>query len=247
MTATREGSSWSERAPEIAGNHAAVAGVLAGFSITIVVLILGFLEETANSSRNLLGNAAMGMFLVAFFGYVATGFLFSVVPERDDGHQAFLFVAASTLYYISVVLGFAGLIPLLRYFTASDLDCVLVLFLAAATIGGYFAITIPLVDLLELNQRQNLIVLLCATLLSLCGILPAAIFRLLRETQPLIQMILVPTSLVIAVVFVACLSTFHGLWRPCDGRAKWCATAIAAAGTATAFFAAISTLLLVSA
>lgn len=95
---------WRSSIPEIAGNHTQVTGVLAGFSITVVVLLAALRLEGQADLTGLPEETALGLFIVSFFGYIATGIVYSLVSERKGDHEAFLFAVASFLYYFSARL-----------------------------------------------------------------------------------------------------------------------------------------------
>ena len=90
-----------DKIESISATHTQVTGVLAGFAVTIVVLLIGTGAPISwvNSS-----GSALIMFIVSFFGYVTAGVLYSLVAEREALHRAFLFCSASICYFISVSL-----------------------------------------------------------------------------------------------------------------------------------------------
>ena len=193
---------WKRDLPSIAGNHTQVTGVLAGFSITLVVLLVerwstGFVEQSA-----------LGMFIAAFFGYVATGILYSLVSEREKHHQIFLFAAAGALYYLSVLLSFSALLPLLESVGAGYLVLPVILMVVGATVGGYAAVCIPLVDLLRLRRR------LCALSFALAVFGAGLLLSIGQVVEPpalseiRLRASLIGPILLIVLTFVFCMSTF---------------------------------------
>lgn len=88
---------WEKDLPQIARNHMQVNGVLAGFSITVVVLIAGLMLEGGAGGLGFPEQFALGKLMVAFFGYVATAILFSIVSARPNLHRFFLFFICLSL------------------------------------------------------------------------------------------------------------------------------------------------------
>jgi len=146
----------------IAGNHTQVAGMLAGFAITIVVLIAGATMTPASvpveADKDVV--FTMGMFMLAFLGYVSAAVLYSVVTERDKSTSNFLFSGASGLYYVSVVLSFSALVPLTGLIHMKVLGPMVATMVLGAVIGGHLAAYIPLADLLLLRRRVWPVILL---------------------------------------------------------------------------------------
>lgn len=152
--------SWDERIGDISGTHTQVAGMLAGFSATILVLLIG--PGAANLTPAL--RASAGLFAMAFFGYVAAGILFAITVERDGKHQALLFSLASSIYYFPGVLSFIAIYPLAA---KAELRGPIGVMIIGAVIGGYSSASVPLVDLLGIKKRVLAIVFLVATLMGL--------------------------------------------------------------------------------
>ena len=82
---------WEKDLPQIAGNHMQVNGVLAGFSITVVVLIATLMLDGGQVGLSFLEQVALGKLMVAFFGHLATAILFSIVSARSNLHSFFFF------------------------------------------------------------------------------------------------------------------------------------------------------------
>jgi len=135
---------WDGRIPEIASNHTQVTGALGGFSVTTMALLAGLNSDT------ILKEKAFGLFLAAFFGYVCASILFSITAEREMDHRYFLFTAASSLYYLAVVLSFAAMLPLVNLlrFKSLVVDSASVA-LIFSVIGGHLAMAIPSRDLMR--------------------------------------------------------------------------------------------------
>lgn len=60
-------TSWVMTLPDIAGNHTQVNGVLAGFSITVVILVATFRLQAKTPQPEFVDESLLGMFLVSFF------------------------------------------------------------------------------------------------------------------------------------------------------------------------------------
>jgi len=135
---------WEGSIPEIASNHTQVTGALGGFSVTTMALLAGL------NSDSVLKEKAFGLFLAAFFAYVCASILFSITAEREMEHRYFLFAAASSLYYLAVVLSFAAMLPLvtLLRFKGLVVDSASVA-LIFSVIGGHLAMAIPSRDLMR--------------------------------------------------------------------------------------------------
>ena len=205
---------WKEQLPDIASNHTQVAGVLAGFSITIVVLIATFQPESNASLRQ----DSLGVFMVSFFGYVATGILFSLVTERFGIHRFFLFSVAASLYYISVLISFSGISLLLTLMRFSSLMLPVALFTGLSIVGGYMAVCIPLYDLLRLRRRLCLLLFLCAA--SLAGIFLSMGLLFTGRGQLLLEKGLLTTSVLIVLVFAYSMLTFYVEWPEREDERK---------------------------
>ncbi|WP_155324732.1 hypothetical protein [Desulfosarcina ovata] len=147
---------WVDNLGRIAGNHTAVCGVLAGFNITVFVLVSGI-----ESIRNAFGNnftiqVICGLFLLSFFGHITSGVLFSIITESDSDEQKFHFCIASTVYYFSTICSFSALLPLTNLLDYSYLYNFLVCSIFGCTIAGYLAISIPQKELMKSTSSQIL-------------------------------------------------------------------------------------------
>jgi hypothetical protein len=236
---------WTDKAPEIAGRFVQVAGVLAGFSITAVILIAGVLEKQPPDPSDTLGPAAMGMFLIAFFGHISAAVLFSMVSGREGAHRRFLFVAATCLFYMTGLFSFAALLPLLHIIgRISHLRIAMGLLLSSSVFGGYFGIAFPARDLLGLDLKHCFRPLLIAMLASMPLILVATLLALL-DKQVLLQCILIFPLLVGAAIYVFSMVTFLGTWVPRDSDFGWFAMATMGITTTAVIFSIVATALLV--
>lgn len=147
-------SEWEDQIGPISSGHTQVTGMLAGFSATIVVLIIGLhFGGSINLRGNSGGEVSLGIFAMAFFGYVATGILYSISVERMGIHRRFLFSTASILYYFSGILSFAALYPLIRLIQSEALQQGVFIMVVGGLCGGYLAAAIPLYDLLLVKRR----------------------------------------------------------------------------------------------
>lgn len=208
---TREGivnrettlAAWHSRLDGIAGNHTEVAGVLAGFSITVVVLIAALSQET-----RLLHDVGLGTFVVAFFGYIATGLMFSLVPEREDNHSYFLFSMGSFLYFLSVLLGFVALMPFLEIIGYRSLRIGLFILVIGAFFAGYLAASIPLFDLFRLRRKVLALILVAAVSASFLWIAIAYGLLMLTEGGLVLTLGLAIPITVIVASFAFSMMTF---------------------------------------
>ncbi len=154
---TQTRASWGSkgRLYAIAGNHTQVSGTLAGFSVTVIVLLAGLGQPKGKDTLEpylFLNQSTIGLFMIAFFGYVATGILFSMVSERKKAHAHFLFSVASILYFFSVALSFTALFPLAQLIRHNSLQIMILIILIGTIAGGCFAIAIPMHDLLLVKR-----------------------------------------------------------------------------------------------
>jgi hypothetical protein len=86
---------WSKDLLGISSIHATVTGVLAGFCIAVVVLLANSEEyQRSTSEQKILKQATIGIYLVAFIGYVATAILYTVVVQRSGKQRFFLYSAS---------------------------------------------------------------------------------------------------------------------------------------------------------
>jgi len=149
---------WKTSLVSIAGNHTQVTGALAGFSITIVVLVASFLlgkDPAILGGNRVLAESTFGMFMMSFFGYIATGVTFSLVAEHDKTEEYFLFSIASLLYYLSVLLSFSGLLVLVHAVGVSFLVAPVSFLIAGAAMGGCVIVFVPQTDLLGVSGRMG--------------------------------------------------------------------------------------------
>lgn len=141
---------WYDSLLDIAGLHTQVAGSLAGFSITVVAIITTLSD--AGQSTPHLHRIAVRLSLTSFLGYVATAIVYSVVIQRQYATRVFLYSVGSSLYYISVIMTFASLLPLANLVGVDELQFVDVLVLSGASVAGFFAAAVPIHDMLEVNK-----------------------------------------------------------------------------------------------
>lgn len=202
-------AAWGEQVAKVATNHTQVAGMLAGFSITIVVLIIGFrLSGSMVEPNTFLEEAALSMFMMAFFGYVVTGVLYSIVPEREGTHQIFLFIVASLMYYFSVVLSFTALLPLVRLIGYESVQFVIIFMIIGSILGGYWVVAIPLYDLLKLRRSVLVLLFVFAALIAFSAQVLGDTLLNINKSALFLPVILPASSVLVSLVFFTCMPTF---------------------------------------
>jgi hypothetical protein len=142
---------WGENIRSVAGNHTQVTAILAGFSINSVVLLAGPHLTQPNAMADSLGTATLGLLTMDFFGYIATGILFSMTVEREFPQQCYLYTAASCSYYFSIGVSFVALLPLIEVIHYPRLRPLVVIMVLGAAFGGYLALATPLYDLFSVR------------------------------------------------------------------------------------------------
>lgn len=165
---------WTKEISETAGRHAQVAGVLAGFSITLSVLLLAQYGKDKRSEPSMSPDdpisppPALGLFVIAFFGLITASVLFSIVGSGGSHMEKFLFSEASMLYYSSVIMSLCGLVWLLFRARAEKLGRVVLPALLAGVLAGYFLIADTVAHLQYVSLRWCF-----GILLAVIGILGA--------------------------------------------------------------------------
>lgn len=159
---------WQDEIRSVSTTHTQVTGMLAGFSATIVVLIIGLhFGKNINLKDQTPAEVSLGIFAMAFFGYVATGILYSISVERYGEHRSFLFSTASIIYYFSGILSFAAVYPLIRLIESSALKWGVLIMVVGGMLGGYLAAAIPLRDLLLIKRKYIFGILLASVSTSI--------------------------------------------------------------------------------
>ena len=111
---------WAQ-APDVqAGNLMQMVGVLAGFTITVFVLI-AILSEPPASVEALqskldfyaLRAITLGLFITSFVGYIQSGVMYSASGIEKTLDQFVRFSLASVMYHFSLCMSFAALLPML--------------------------------------------------------------------------------------------------------------------------------------
>ena len=211
---------WVPKMTSIAGNHTQVAGVLAGLAFTVVVLVAASLMQNERSgTERILDQAVIGLFLIASFGYVGTGVLYSVVEEGEeskleedrskDYHKFYLFAAASVLYLLSVVLTFSAMRPLLALLEAELLATFLSVMVAGVSVGGFMAVCIPLVGLFGWRRRTCLVVFLAAVFaVGICNTLGTVISEV-AGSERFLSLGLPVSGLLVGVIFSWSMLTLY--------------------------------------
>jgi hypothetical protein len=104
--------------PEAASRQVIIAGGLAGFAVTGMVLLVTLARDRADVQTDAF-NAVVFMFLTAYLFFVASAFLFSLLPKEDsDGSQPARtqFALAANLQFRSVMIAWFALRPLMQTF-----------------------------------------------------------------------------------------------------------------------------------
>jgi hypothetical protein len=138
-----------DRLVDVASNHVQVNGVLAGVSITLIVLLSALRD---NRCPTTLEEMTISLLIIAFFGYAGTGLLFSVTLERENEQRFLLFALASSLYYLSAVTSFTALVPLVRVMEYQNLRPLVVVLVAGVVFGGYLAVATHFYNLLSIKK-----------------------------------------------------------------------------------------------
>ena len=204
-----QSSPWVDDILSVSSNHTQVAGFLAGFTVTATILV-----ATARFSVNdpRLREATMGAFLLAFLSFITTGVLYSVAIRRGvKSHQEFIFSIASCLYYLSVVLTFSALVPLLLFVNAGSLIPTVKVMLLGSVVGGYFAVSIATFDLLRFSVRLCLCIFLSSSTIASSFFLVGKlkfVFERIEDSQ--IATIVLPSAgALVALIFVIGAISFN--------------------------------------
>lgn len=228
---------WKDKLGAISSSHTQVTGMLAGFSATIVVLIIGLhFGNNINLSGNQAAEASLGTFAMAFFGYVAAGILFSISVEREGAHQYFLFGTASILYYFSGILSFAAVYPLIRLVQSSALQRGVLIMVLGGMFGGYLAASIPLHDLL-LIKRKCIFGVFFAVVGGSFALYVLLTSALGAQSPTLLLWLLIACSLVVVVAFAYVVLSFFFPTFNNDALYRLTSLVLIALATATLCFA----------
>jgi hypothetical protein len=103
---------------EAAQRQVTIAGGLAGFAVTGMVLLVTLARDRAEIQTDAF-NATVFMFLTAYLFFVAAAFLFALLPKTDpDGSHPprIQFALAATLQFRSVIIAWFALRPLMQTF-----------------------------------------------------------------------------------------------------------------------------------
>lgn len=229
----RTPADWQEQIGTIASGHTQVTGMLAGFSATIVVLIIGLrFGNNISLGENPPAAVSLGIFAMAFFGYVATGILYSISVERKGNHRNFLFSTASIIYYFSGILSFSAVYPLILLIQSSDLKHGVRIMIIGGLFGGYLAAAIPLYDLLLIKFRYLLVTLMAS------GIAGLALYFLLAsgwgvQSSTLLRWLLIACAIVVVSAFMIVTSSFFSQRLTGDNLYRLVSLALIALATAT--------------
>lgn len=199
---------WHNNISTISSNHTQVTGILAGFSATIVVLIVGLGTGSGYTpGGGAPGNVSLGIFAMAFFGYVAAGILFSITVEREGSHQYFLFSTASILYYFSGILSFSAVYPLILLIHSDPLKWGVRIMVVGGLFGGYLAAAIPLFDLLRIRLRYILGILAGSVIIGGASYVLLT-FTFDVQTSSLLSWLLASCGLIVVIAFIFVSLTF---------------------------------------
>ena len=199
---------WSKNLYEIASNHTQVNGTLAGFSTTVIVLLASVQVGSEERKILVMEQATVGFLMLAFFGFVSAGILYSVAVERKGSPRYFVFSVASCMYYFAVVLIFGALLPLVRELQYSILSLPSACMTAGAAIGGFCASSIPLHDLLAVRGKVIKAVAIFAATTGL-AFREFYLFLVLHvESKQILQIGLFLGTILVAGGFVVALSPF---------------------------------------
>lgn len=103
---------------EVAGRIVVIAGGLAGFAVTGMVLLVTLARDRADVQTDAF-NATVFMFLTAYLFFVSAAFLFGFLPRADaDGKQParIQFAVAANLMFRTVMIVWFALRPLMETF-----------------------------------------------------------------------------------------------------------------------------------
>jgi hypothetical protein len=147
-TARRDSSHHREalwNLPEAASRQVIIAGGLAGFAVTGMVLLITLARDRADVETDAF-RAVVFMFLTAYLFFVATAFMFAFLPKEDaDGHQPahVQFSLAANLQFRSVMIAWFALRPLMQTFGLEVLaDFAGGAITMSIALGGLFVIAI---------------------------------------------------------------------------------------------------------
>ena len=127
--------------PAVASTYTGIVGALAGFTVASTV----FLANLSGARGTEAFVATMGMFLIAFVGFLVASQMFGTLPNRatpgtageDDAlAQRLGFLLAIVGYYIALSIGWLGLRPLLLGLGLRSLADVFAWLLLAAVFAG---------------------------------------------------------------------------------------------------------------
>jgi hypothetical protein len=141
------------------------AGALAGFAVTIVVLLVTMSDSSdyvsrasgfrygrqvvSDAQREQLAESvlfvrdmAVSMLTVAFFGFIVAILGFSIAVSRSDGLSAtVVYSFAACSFYVALLLFFGALVPLFRLVRFQlPVTYARVLFIAATVMGGFWLV-----------------------------------------------------------------------------------------------------------
>jgi hypothetical protein len=129
--------------PELAQRQVIIAGGLAGYAVTGIVLLVTLARNQAEIESDFF-NALVFMFITAYLFFVSTAFLFALLPPEDaDGSQParVQFGIAANLMFRSVMIAWFALVPLMQTFGLDILaDFVSAAMTSSMCLGTIFAL-----------------------------------------------------------------------------------------------------------
>jgi hypothetical protein len=135
------------RPEDVSSRYVTIAGGLAGFAVTTLVLIVTLGRTVANTS-SISYTSLLTLILVAYFGFFSTSILYAGVSESDrtDAFDvpAAMLVGASVTLTFSVFTGWLALVPLLETFGLNDVAAIAKTLIVAALIGAAWSLGMEL-------------------------------------------------------------------------------------------------------
>jgi hypothetical protein len=193
---------WNNKVVEVSKGHASVTGLLAGFSITIVVLLVTLGPLPGNEKIwNFLNPVTVATFLVSFMGYIAATVIYAVVIQAEGAHESILHSLASSIFFYAGVLAFVGLYPLVHIARVDALTTIPAFTLVGVVVGGYLAAATPYHDLLSLKSKHILVTI------PFLGLLTALLIDQYSGRE-VIHLALNSGCVLVALIFLFCMLSF---------------------------------------
>jgi hypothetical protein len=171
---------------EVAGRMVVIAGGLAGFAVTGMVLLVTLARDKADVQTDAF-NATVFMFLTAYLFFVSSAFLFAFLPKADASGEEparVQFGVAANLMFRSVMIVWFALRPLMQTFgfdVLSDYAGGAITFSLA--LGGVFVLAL-LYGIGVITIRETIILPAIATVVWVTtSILALTVFPDLQSTK----------------------------------------------------------------